>query len=381
MVRFETVLLFLLLGPGFLHPQDPTRERALARAETRFNTALENREEAYAQIVEEYRRCEAWLAGPEASPDPPPPLLTLFEKNLVQPAGYEAERIRLKDAGPFFELWNKELYRLSPAARNFAKASEILEKNFLALEKLRHPQRFNRALEKTPEGMTLVPGGKVTVGPATGYILEQPAVQKERTLRIQSFYFDKREVSNAEYAKFLLAQPPSLRDENLPLGWGRSPDGSPLIPDGKAEVPVTGITWVSASRYAAWVGKRLPSEEEWEAAASGPERRRYPMGNRFSAFKVNCRAYGAGEPLPPSRFPEDNTPLGILSMTGNVREWTASGLDGKPVRHPGPNTLACVRGGSFQDDPDSCTSTFRWLYPALDSRLSFVGFRCALDVR
>ncbi|MFQ5748075.1 MAG: formylglycine-generating enzyme family protein [Planctomycetota bacterium] len=381
MVRFETVLLFLLLGPGFPDSQDPGRERALARAEARFNTALEKREDTYAKLVEEYRRCEAWLAGKASSPAPPLALQALFEKTLVQPEGYQAERIRLQDAGPFFELWNKELYRLSPAARNFAKAADALEKSFLALEKLRHPQRFNRALEKTPEGMALVPGGKISLGPATGYILEQPAVQKERTVRLHAFYLDKREVSNAEYAKFLLAQPPSLRDENLPLGWGRSSEGSPLFPDGKAEAPVTGITWVSAARYAAWAGKRLPSEEEWEAAASGLEHRRYPMGNRFSAFKVNCRAYGAGEPLPPGRFPEDNTPLGILSMTGNVREWTASGLDGKPVRHPGPSTLACVRGGSFQDDPDFCTSTFRWLYPALDSRLSFVGFRCALDVR
>ena len=369
--------------------QDARQERKIERAERRFAKALEARDEAYEELLAEYRAAEAWLtSGAEPAPPPPDVVRRWLLERAVPPERFGVERVRLAEDRPFHEWWNEELFQLSKPARRYSQTARALEKSFHALERLRHPERYDRGFERTPAGMALIPAGTYVLGPSTGYLLGHPKVQEERQDRLSAFYLDRREVSCAEYARFLLAQPPSLRDEHLPSNWSWSEDGSPLFPDGWASYPVVGVTWASAASYAEWIGKRLPTEEEWEAAAGGFSRRRYPMGNRFDVGKVNCRAFGAGSPRSPQEFSEDSTPQGIQSMTGNVREWTSDlyeeppGKDvAKQVDRAGAETMAVVRGGSFQDDPESCTTVYRWLYPALDTRLDFVGFRCAKDVR
>lgn len=369
-----------LAALALLPLQDPRKQAALERAEKRTERAVAEREEAYNALLAEYDATEAWFEGQDPGAELPAVVAAWLEDVSIPLDQADTQRKQARAAGPFHELWNRTLYRHSRPAKAYASAMEELEGAFLAVEKLRHPARFQRGFEKTPDGMALIPSGKYTLGPATGDILEQPRVHEEDTVKLRQFYLDKREVSCADYARFLLAQPPALREQHLPDGWGTSPEGAPLFPEGQGPYPVTGVSWVSAARYAEWDGKRLPTEEEWEAAAAGEERRRYPAGDRFYSSKVNCRAHGAGAPRNPMEFSEDHTPLGILCMTGNVREWTATGFNGRDVRDPGPNDFAAVRGGSYLDDADACQSNYRWLFPALE-RFPHVGFRCAKDVR
>lgn len=385
-------LLCALLGISgiqILKAQDPRRERQIAKAESRLKTAEGKRDAAYQRLVEEYQSTEAWyLRDPSASRETPPVMKAYFEELAVLPEEYENRRVTLQETYQFHELWNEHLYRISSAARGYGRTVSDMEEAFLTLEKLRHPERFTKGFDKTPAGMVLVPAGKYQLGPATGYILGYSELQEERALRGKPFYIDKREVTCAEYARFLLSQSRGLAEEHLPLDWTLRADGTPIYPDGWALFPVTGITWVSANAYAEWVGKRLPTEEEWEIAAAGLERRKYPLGNRFRVSHVNCRANGARGPRSANQFSQDVTPLGVICMTGNVREWTANLYDEKPnrskavnVQRAGPYTMAVTKGGSFQDDPESCTAVFRWLEPAIGKRLKYVGFRCALDVR
>lgn len=376
------LLLCAPASPASILRQDARKSAALERAEAKVEKAQAQRDEIYAALVAEYEAAEAWIQGESGEKgDAPPAVLRAYFEGLSVPVGEQAARREgLRALGPFHELWNKELYRLSRPARAYSAAMADLESAFLAVERLRHPERFQRGFDTTPPGMALVPGEKYLLGPATGDILEQPALQRERSVKLRQFYLDRREVNCADYAKFLLAQPLALREEHLPEGWSLNPEGDPLYPEGRGLYPVTGVTWLSASRYADWIGCRLPTEDEWEAAAAGEERRRYPLGAHFSSSKVNCLANGANGPRPPAEYAEDHTPLGVLCLTGNVREWTASGFNGKEVKDPGPNAYAAVRGGSYLDEPDACQSVYRWLFPARET-FPHVGFRCAKDVR
>ncbi|TAH35925.1 MAG: hypothetical protein EYC70_11785 [Planctomycetota bacterium] len=382
------LVLVLVLGTGGRAAQQAPAARELSRAQQRFDAAVAGRDAADAALAADYAACEAWVLATADAPAQPPATLRGYLEELGVPAERWPQRRTELAAEAFHVLWNRELYLRSAAAKGYAKAVADLEEAFQALERLRHPERFQRGFAETPQGMALVRGGHSTLGPCSGYILGYPKLAQERSARLQPYYLDQREVTCAEYARFLLAQPRGLREEHLPLGWGMDAAGAPLFPEGAAQVPVTGVSWTSAARYAQWAGKRLPSEDEWEAAAAGTERRRFPMGERFDATRANGRASGTGRARPADDYPADSTPQGIRSMTGNVREWTADLYDEKPgkdratpVRVAGAYTMAAVRGGSYLDEPDSCASTFRWMEPALGARLPNVGFRCAADVR
>ncbi|MBL7008691.1 MAG: SUMF1/EgtB/PvdO family nonheme iron enzyme [Planctomycetes bacterium] len=385
-----TALLLACASLSAAPPQDPQRERQLQRAEIRFASAQEERDVAYRELLAEYRSCQAWIERAEDAPEEEPPQVIerwLRLRELPETA-WETERTRLAQEGPFHELWNQELYKRARSARSYRETQEKLERAFHALEKLRHPERYQRGFEQTPTGMALIPGGVYPLVQATGYLIGHPDLQADRELKVDAFYLDRREVSCAEFARFLLSLPPALREEHLPSAWGWSEEGSPIFPDGWGGLPVSGVTWSSASSYAEWTGKRLPTEDEWQAAAAGFGVRRYPIGDRFDAAKINCQAHGAGAALPSNEITEDHTPQGVIGMSGNVREWCADlfeergGADrSKPVDEAGPTTMAVARGGSFRDNADACQSSYRWLFPALGTRLASVGFRCAMDVQ
>ncbi|RMH01603.1 MAG: hypothetical protein D6702_10900 [Planctomycetota bacterium] len=387
-VRSALLAALALLAVAPAAAQDEVRDRRLERAERRFAQAQEERDAAYRDLRRDYEACAAWIAGDELRPPPPPDTLARwFRQRDLAEAAWGEERARLAAAGPFHELWNGELYKRSRAARRYREAQQQLERAFHALEKLRHPERYQRGFAETPPGMTLIPAGTYTLAPATGYLIGHPDLQEPREVRLAGFYLDRNEVTCADYARFLLSLPAGLREEHLPADWSWAPDGSPMFPDGHAAVPVTGVSWASAASYAEWAGKRLPTEDEWQAAAAGFGARAWPIGDRFDAAKVNCLAFGAGRPLAAAEIPEDSTPQGVVGLSGNVREWCAdlfqAGAGDEPARRAtevGPETVAVVRGGSFQDRAEACASTFRWLYPALGTRLPTVGFRYAMDV-
>ncbi|MGH7538398.1 MAG: bifunctional serine/threonine-protein kinase/formylglycine-generating enzyme family protein [Gemmatimonadales bacterium] len=198
-----------------------------------------------------------------------------------------------------------------------------------------------------PAGMVLVPGGPYLVGGGAERLSER--------VILQPFYIDSTEVTVAAYQRY-------LDSTRATAPWRQRPS-----PDW----PATGILWSEAQRFCADRGARLPTEDEWEAAARGPEGRRYPWGDQWARGHAN--AGGASDTLlPVGGFPLGRSFVGALDMVGNAWEWVAAeqvGPDGEP-RH-------MIKGGAFNTAPPNATSAYRVALPD-DRRLLWnTGFRCA----
>lgn len=239
-----------------------------------------------------------------------------------------------------------------------------------------------------PEGMVLVTAGNYTVGRDDASDLEKP----QHAVTLPAYLIDRTEVTCDAYKQFIEAT-----NHKPPVNWQGN-----NFPTGRANYPVTGITWQDAADYAAWAGKRLPTEAEWEAAARGPEGRRYPWGNEWLPGQANI-GVKAGEPTADNQYPlqvmevggypQGASPAGALDMVGNVWEWTAdefkfypgnsASLDDPKLKadlkiKPGV-TYRVIRGGAF-DGGQQHDGSYRGF---LDASLAYpkTGFRCAKDVK
>jgi iron(II)-dependent oxidoreductase len=162
--------------------------------------------------------------------------------------------------------------------------------------------------------------------------------------------------------------------------------------DAEAPVPVCHVCYHEADAYARWAGRRLPTEHEWEAAATwDPEtgtKRAYPWGDEEPGpLHANLDQLSFGL-APVGAYPRNVSPIGCYGMVGDVWEWTASDFD----RYPGFEAFPydeyskaffgpdhkVLRGGSWATRPGAIRGTFRnWDYPI--RRQIFSGFRCARD--
>ena len=103
---------------------------------------------------------------------------------------------------------------------------------------------------------------------------------------------------------------------------------------------MVGVSYYEAEAYAAWAGKRLPTEKEWERAARGTDGREYPWGNEFDSEKCNTKESKIGKTTRVTRYPNGISPAGCYDMAGNVWEWTSSWYDDE-------RTVRVLRGGSW----------------------------------
>ena len=203
-----------------------------------------------------------------------------------------------------------------------------------------------------PPGMVLVPGGEFLVGGAAGLAL--------RRVRIDSFYLDSTEVTVAAYARYVVAT-------TRPAPWRTAPDSAR---------PVTAVLWTEADGYCHWRDSlgRLPSEDEWEAAARGPAGRAHPWGDTWAPGRANADGI-AGALAPPAAFPLGRSWVGAVDLVGNAWEWTANADSGRGgVRH-------VIKGGGFDSPPENALPAFRAVLPDTRSALANTGFRCARAVR
>jgi gamma-glutamyl hercynylcysteine S-oxide synthase len=262
-----------------------------------------------------------------------------------------------------------------------------------------------------PGTMVRFPGGTVTIGTddrAAAYDNERP----RHEIALAPFLIDAAPVSNGDYLAFIAdggyrdarwwskagrrwreesgAKAPMYWERRGGDWWTRSMDRSaPVDPNH----PVCHVSWHEAEAYARWAGKRLPTELEWEAAATwDPEAgavHRYPWGDEApngARANVDQLVFGTA---PIGAYAANVSPIGCYGMIGDVWEWTSSDFGPYPGFRSFPypeysevffgSDYKVLRGGSWATRPGVARGTFRnWDYPV--RRQIFSGFRCARDV-
>jgi formylglycine-generating enzyme len=240
-----------------------------------------------------------------------------------------------------------------------------------------------RALPKLPAAiigkdgapMVLVPAGEFTMGSEQGDDDEQPV----HRVGLDSFYLDTFEVTNGQFAKFVSAiqsEPP----------WGFADQETPVV---HADRPVRWVNWLEATGYCLWVGKRLPTEAEWEKAARGTDGRVYPWGNEpptpvHAVFGL--KEGGADTVSPIGNRDKGMSPYGVHDLAGNLYEWVADWYDEavyttQPTinpRGPAAGATKVQRGGSYINNPYRLRASFRTKGDPTEHDPN-VGFRCAHD--
>ncbi|HWP41892.1 MAG TPA: SUMF1/EgtB/PvdO family nonheme iron enzyme, partial [Blastocatellia bacterium] len=157
--------------------------------------------------------------------------------------------------------------------------------------------------------------------------------------------------------------------------------------EGGPDSPVKGVSWFDADAYARWAGKRLPTEEEWEKAASwdpaAGKKRRWPWGDQRDMSRGNF----TGRPAPVGRYPGGVSPYGVHDMAGNVAEWVQSLYRPYPGNNaPDPNydgRFYVARGAGYRGPIESARTTYRDYHlpetKATKEAETSIGFRCAVS--
>lgn len=248
--------------------------------------------------------------------------------------------------------------------------------------------------------MVRILGGRYRIGDDSDHATTDAPL---REVDIRTFYIDTHEVTNRQFREFVKASGFRTTAERQGGGWGYRSGGSdwvylpgaswrePLGPGSSIEDaldhPVVLVSWEDARAYAAWAGKRLPTEAEWEVAAragipagSATSRHRNPSKDGSANVwqgtwpRRNELVDGFFYTAPAGSF-EPNT-FGLYDMIGNVWEWTEDAYD--PVNAP---DMRVARGGSWFCSPSYCGAYrpgFRGKSP-ISRGFNNVGFRCVRD--
>ena len=263
-----------------------------------------------------------------------------------------------------------------------------------ALPQQATPVPPTRPVAVAPPGMVEIPAGPFEfhvrgveiegangIGVDVAYPWENEARRfHQKSMAMVRFFMDRYPVSNAQFKAFMAASqyrpadPPNFlkdwRNGSYPAGWANKP-----------------VTWVGledARAYAAWAGKRLPREWEWQYAASGADGRAYPWGNEWNAGLVPAPAAGRRVAVPDDvdAHPGGASPFGVQDLVGNVWQWTDEYRDDH-------TRYAILRGGSSYRPSGSI-----WYFPQAyrndehgklllmapgRDRAATLGFRCVVD--
>lgn len=210
-----------------------------------------------------------------------------------------------------------------------------------------------KAIAEPPEGMVYVPAGAFIMGSNVGDADEGP----QQTAHTGAFFIDTYEVSNAEFKAF---------DPEYAFQKG-------------FENHAAKVTWEQAAAYAAWAGKRLPTEKEWEKAARGTDGRTFPWGESYSpGFIAWDETDARGDTVA-----RPKSPYGCIDIAGGAWEWTADWY--KP--YPGNETPSeaygekykVMRGGASFNGRAQVRTTHRYYLPTNTTGGYYTGFRCVKD--
>jgi iron(II)-dependent oxidoreductase len=261
-----------------------------------------------------------------------------------------------------------------------------------------------------PAAMVKFPGGSIEIGTND----RSAAYDNERSrhrMALAPFWIDVAPVTNGEYLRFIAANGYTTREYwseagwtwlqdsgvEAPKYWGWTRDGwVTRVMDRTGPVnlshPVCHVCYYEAEAFARFAGKRLPTEIEWEAAASWDPKsgmnRAFPWGDEPASpelANVDQLSFGTA---PVGAYRLNYSPIGCYGMIGDVWEWTSSdflpypGFESFPYREYSEvffgSEYKVLRGGSWATRPGAIRNTFRnWDYPI--RRQIFSGFRCARD--
>lgn len=230
--------------------------------------------------------------------------------------------------------------------------------------------------------MVYIPAGSFMMGASEENLQAMFWDKPAHEVVLDAFWIDKYEVTNDQFAKCVATgycvQPRLLSSQTQTEYYGKADF---------ADYPVIYVDWNQASYYCNWVGKRLPTEAEWEKAARGTDSRIYPWGNNGDpANLMNVDRLQDGDTEKVGSYPDGASPYGVLDMGGNVWEWTADLFDKdyytySPTENPTGSSegqIHAVRGLSWayvfpnklittRNKADAYTYTYD------------LGFRCALS--
>ncbi len=273
------------------------------------------------------------------------------------------------------------------------------------------PRKITFGPQRTlTNAMVTFNGGTATIGTddrSAAYDNERP----QHIVDVPPFLIDRSPVSNGRYLEFI-ADKGYEREElwseggrrwlaesgaSAPKYWTRQAGDwitrtMDITRPVDATRPVCHVCYYEAEAFAAWDGKRLPTEPEWEVAASwdpaSNEARAFPWGNSAPDSRFANIDQLAFDTAPIGTYDRNVSPIGCYGMIGDVWEWTSSGFTGYPGFRSFPykeyseeffgSDYKVLRGGSWATRPGAIRSTFRnWDYPI--RRQIFSGFRCARD--
>lgn len=243
---------------------------------------------------------------------------------------------------------------------------------------------------EVPDDMVLVPAGEFMMGcsPDKDPVCKFVKTEKRHKVYLDAYMIDKHEVTFEEYQKCIDKGKctPLATGGGMNFGW-----------PGVDKFPVNGVTWYQAKKYCESIGKRLPTEAEWEKAARGTDERTFPWGNEEPTWdhavmdKPNAGHLGCdtGNVMNVGSKPKGASPYGALDMAGNVWEWTAdwyqddyySQSPEKNPQGPASGKLKTTRGGDFfSRNGFEVRSTSR--FPYYPGNISpAIGFRCVKSVK
>jgi formylglycine-generating enzyme required for sulfatase activity len=228
----------------------------------------------------------------------------------------------------------------------------------------------------TKDGMVRLPGGRFTMGSA-----DRGAAPNERPAHLVSlapFWLDKTEVTVAKYRACVDAHACGLPEKTSP---------SCTFDLGEPELPISCVAWKEADAYCRFVGKRLPREAEWEYAARGTARVRFPWGAFPSCTyavtllnEATGRSCGKRHPAVVGTHPAGASVFGVLDLSGNVEEWTSDWYVESLAEGalPRAGSAHVLRGGGWLSPPSMSRTTARNWGSSIEAGPN-VGLRCAKD--
>lgn len=234
--------------------------------------------------------------------------------------------------------------------------------------------------------MVVIAEGIYKRGSVEGARDEQPLHDVE----LSSFAIDVHPVTNEQFVRFLEAMGGEKDSSNLDMIHLRDARikkvaGKFSIESGYTRHPVVGVSWYGAVAYARWVGKRLPTEAEWEvAAAGGLQALPYPTGASISRSEAN---FFSSDTTAVMSYPANG--YGLFDMVGNVYEWvydwydynayTAALHDPHDPKGPSQGVYRVLRGGCWKSLKEDLRFSHRHRNNPRTMNGTY-GFRCAADV-